>query len=295
MRRKVGLQKSSAAAVLAADESQTHRLTDIEVKEVSVVDRPANRRKFLVVKREPEAATMKISPEAKTELENKIKGILEAAEAVSKSLETAEAAAGAPTPAELTAALETMGKLLGVGATATQAESQPTEKAKPTPPPKKDEDEGDPDTEEEDDEDEDEDEAKKKTKDSAKDVAKAGRKMARGRKERLAAAVTALKDLLSEVDDSDAPAAPKVETAKAAAPDTAVVSALRELSEHVAVITKAMSRQKERLDQLAKSTGGSRQVVTEKSDVAESSEVSWPLDMNKQPTRENTPLSKSFF
>lgn len=290
MRRRVGVQK--AAAATASAEPQTHRLTDIEVKEVSFVDRPANRRKFLVVKREQRAKEpepMKISPEAKTELQDKIKGILEAAGAVSKSLETAEAAEGAPTPAELTAALETMGKLLGVGATATAP--QETEKAKPPLAPKKDDEEEDEEDEESEDvaTDEEEDEAKKK----AKGVAKAGKKMARGRKDQLAAAVNALTALLAEVDD-----VPKAQPATkvVAKSDDSVNAALRELSAHVAVISKAVSKQKERLDQIAKSSSGSRQVSTEKAGEAEVvDDISWPMDMNKPRTRENTPVDKSFF
>lgn len=112
------------------DDAQVFRLTDIEVEEVSIVDRAANKRKFLVTKADPPAApapsaapavpaptpapapapdpgpktepTMRLSPEMKAELVKRIATALERVQALGTLIGGAEEVAGMlEIPAEL--------------------------------------------------------------------------------------------------------------------------------------------------------------------------------------------------
>jgi len=272
MRRKVRVSKADEAVV----EPQTHRLTDIEVHEVSVVDRPANQRKFLVVKHDTSKApegkvpAMKLTAKAKADLAAVVKGLQDATAGVAKSIEAAEVADAAETPKELTDALAAIVKLASVNA-----------------PP-----------------------------DPEDAVTKAGRKLSQARQEKLRTGVTALVELLSEVSDPVEEETPTevtpsfAATAKGKTPpppppaapvvDPAIVATLKEMSGTLATLTKAVGIQKERIDKMGGSPAATSQqqsVATEKArvDAERDQEVSWPLDMNRPITRASTPVEKSFF
>lgn len=61
MKRRVRINKSDAAesGTVVAETKPTHRLTGISVDEVSIVDRPANQRKFLLIKQQQKAEEVK--------------------------------------------------------------------------------------------------------------------------------------------------------------------------------------------------------------------------------------------
>lgn len=152
MKLRQRIAKSDVAtAVDPTDESKkpkTHRLTGISVNEVSIVDRAANKRNYIVVKRDgvlhvekdvppggqpqpappaqptaPVAPTLRISPELKA----KVTGILTTAQErigiISKVLEGSSETPGAPPPQELMDALTQLAQLFAADA------------APPTPPP----------------------------------------------------------------------------------------------------------------------------------------------------------------
>lgn len=294
MRVRARIAKSDTAETAP----KTHRLTDIVVEEVSIVDRPANQRKFLVVKHadgaadteEPKTTSpaegerkvtpMKIAPQEKSKLAETLKSVVDAAAEISKQLEAAEAADGAALPEELSTAVAALAKLLPAGA----GKEIVTPEAPAA--------EG--------------------------DVAKAGRKISQGRLEALIQTRALLDQVISEVKPGETAAAadadesettteksaPAAAPAAVAAPVTdasaEVLKELRDqlaaLTETVEVLVKAGGIQKKRIDELAAASGGSRQVQTEKSEGEnEPEEVSWPMDMNNPIKKSTTPVEKSFF
>lgn len=297
MRRKVGVTKAESATATA---TPTHRLTDIVVHEVSFVDRPANRRKFLVVKRDTTAkddevkepkgtegpTKMKITPKAKKELSAKLKRVLTALESAEEDESQDKL------PEELEATLASLAGLV--------SEQKTPEKETPKEEPESDDDEdededSDDETEAEGSKDDGEEKLAAKPDGDKGEVAKAGRKMAKTRTEKLRNAVTALSALLSEVDDDSEPE-PTQKSAKKKVVKSEEDPLLREIAENLTLVTKAVAIQKQRLDKLAKSSNGSRQAGLEKSGAPQSDqEISWPQDMNRPIRPETTPVEKSFF
>lgn len=279
MRVKARIAKAEAA------KKQTTQLTGIVTEEVSIVDRAANKRVFLVVKNAGAAGAgattpqtddaggstkMKISSTEKARIAQVVKSIQDALAAVSNTLETAEEIDGAETPAELTKALVAIAKLVGIEPTA----------------------EG--------------------------DVEKAGRKISAARLETMRQAHALLGEVISGAEPTTPPAEETEEPppeaavkAKKSAPlavvpppapvvaaaDPATVAAIRELTDTVQVLVKAVGIQKKRIDTIAANGGGSRQQPVEKGDEPDDKEqeVAWPLDMNRPHTKANTPVEKSFF
>lgn len=287
MRRKAGIIKAELAA---AAEDETHELTGIVVHEVSVVDRPANKRKFLLVKRdasteEQKDAGMKLQGAKKDELLKAMKGLQETAAAITAAVEKATVADDAATPNELQKALEGIAALSA--ALVPQAPAPATVATTPAVAP-------------------------------TEPAVKAGRKLSTARSAKLQQATGMLVELLTEIagtpateaTEEEAPeetakaavAKPKVAAAPAApATDPALMATLTTLTEGLSSLTKAMKIQKERLDQMSTGAPGSNQ--PRGSDLSEgermraekSRPVSWPLDMNDPITKENTPAEISFF
>lgn len=256
---------------------KVNRLSNIVVEEVSIVDKPANQRVFLVVKSEkgdggttppppepPDAATrptgmapLKISATEKAKYTTALAAIAAKVSEVAKALEGAEVVEGVATPEAVTKAFADIGALLGV------------------------------------------------------EVGKAGRKISAPRLEAMRQAHTLLGQVIAEADppELEAPAEPAAKSAVApvappaapppAAPvaDPAVTAAIKEMTETMGVLVKAVGVQKKRIDELSSSDGGSRQVPVDKSETAADGEedLSWPLDMNRPFKRESTPVEKSFF
>lgn len=261
-------------------EKPVNKLSDITVEEVSIVDRPANRRQFLIIKSAVGApaekpAPMQISAKDKATLTRKVQAANAAIEAMQAALDSAEEADGATVPDELTNAMDAVSKLLGKAAPKEEPKPEPKPEAKPEP----------------------------KAED---DVNKAGRKFSAANEQKLRDAQKLIAELLGDgakADDSpDVPetaATAKTETQKAEDKPDATAIALNSLTDTVATMIRAMKAQKARIDELTTSTPGSRQVNTEKSDEDEKPPAedafSWPMDMNRPHTRANTPIEKSFF
>jgi hypothetical protein len=256
------------------------RLSNIVVEEVSIVDKPANQRVFLVVKSDgtgaaggqpatppvtppvtpPPAAVLKVSPADKVKYTTALKAIEAKVAEISKALEGAEAAEGAATPEAITKAFADIGQLLGI------------------------------------------------------EVEKAGRKISATRLEAMRQAHILLGQVIAEADpepaaepaakSADPPAGTRVlngtgNPARPAPVDAGVATALKEMTETMGVLVKAVGVQKKRIDELATSDGGSRQVPVEKAgehgDGDEPPAQSWPIDMNRPFKRDTTPVEKSFF
>lgn len=278
MRVRAKLNKADAAPTADEQTEAVNKLSDITVEEVSIVDRPANRRTFLVVKSargtaaEPAAekpAPMKISAEEKAKLTQKVQAASTAIDAMKTVLDTAEEAAGAGVPEELRATMEAVGKLLG----------------KP--------------------------EAKPEVKPAEGDVEKAGRKFSAANEAKLRDAQKLISDLLGEGAKDDEPDVPETAasaTTKAAEPkpETKVeknetAEAIASLTNVVSTLVTAVKAQKARIDELSTSTPGSRQVskaaegVDDEPETKTEEEFTWSMDMNRPHTRANTPVEKSFF
>src|SRR4051812_28595030 len=66
MPREIGHSSTIVSRVSKADQAdKIYRLTDMEVEEVSMVDRAANKRKFLVVKRDGDPMSTQVQPDGK--------------------------------------------------------------------------------------------------------------------------------------------------------------------------------------------------------------------------------------
>ena len=253
--------KLSKSTVGVPEEKPTTQLTDLTVEEVSLVDRAATRRTFLIVKNAPpetpaeKPAAMKITASDKAKLVQKLAAARAAMEAVGTVLETAEEAEGVELPKELQDSIEKVGKLFV---------EQPQTPAVPQQP---------------------------------EVTAKAGKKFSAANEAKLRDAQKLLNELLGgaeepKEEEDDEP------VAAAKADESATLQAIASLADTVDKLVTAAKVQKGRLDQLESSTAGSRQVS--KADDVDSpappqKEYSWPLDMTQPRTRENTPPEKSFF
>lgn len=262
------------------------KLTDIEVEEVSIVDRPAIRRRFLMVKRlagaqqpEPEHAPMKLSPEQKQNLTKQIDAARAALEQMTAAVGSAEETPGAEMPAALTKALNELGALITAPATPAAAPAAPA-----TPP----------------------------ATPSTDDVEKAGRKISAANQQKLEAVMNGLKELFaSVVGEPDAP--PEIAaTAKSATPPAApaapapsteiagIEKAIGELASTMTSLTKAVRTQRARLDEVCNATPESRQVNLDKAaarsdaPVDDEPEFTWSMDMNRPLGKDNVPVEKRF-
>lgn len=271
--------------------STTNRLTGIVVNEVSIVDRAANQRKFLVVKDAPfpppsaapappagaappvPAPAWSIAPELKQRIAAVLKTAQDKIVALNKALETATETPGAAAPPELVTELTEIGGLFI---------AKPAPAAPPTPP------------------------------GAPAPTEKAGRKISAARLAQLLTAQETLTSLIAEVQD--APAEPedakepgekapaKKEEGDAAPPAPAQVPAeLTEIKDTLVALSAAMGKmtqvfegQNARIETLAKSRGESRQADLDKPTVRkEARPVVWGLDMNR-PLAPDAPADKRF-
>lgn len=142
-------------------------------------------------------------------------------------------------------------------------------------------------------------------------VEKAGRRMAKERLERYKAAVKMLSDLLSELEPGDGladPAAPATPTAGAAqvgkADESASIPVVVTVDPQVAAVVKAVGdltaivkKQGETLDRVTKTAPASAQIPVEPKRLAPGvpeGDVSWPLDMNRDLGRDSVAKDVSF-
>lgn len=266
----------------AEGDAETNRLSGIVVNEVSIVDRAANQRKFLVVKEAPPAPpsaapatpptptpapAWTIAPDLKAQLSTVLKTASEKIASLIKRLNTATEAPGAEEPQELATLLSEIGALF----------AKPPDTADNAP--------------------------------GLAPAAKAGRKLSGARLQRLNTIRTQIDELISEVDDSTADGddndaavakttARKGEEPPAAAEPaslTEIKDALAELGTTLGKMMLVFEGQNSRIDTLAKNRGESRQVDLEKSlrkQPAEE-EVVWSMDMNKPITRD-APAQRRF-
>lgn len=270
-----------AASDETADPKATHRLTDISVKEVSIVDRGANKRTYLVVKDDPQPPappaaptapappTLRISAELKTKVLGQLTTAQERIGVIQKVLEGASETPGAPPPQELMDALAQLAALFTDTAQPPAAAPPAPPPAAPPPPAAK----GDP-----------------------AETEKAGRKMSAARIAQLEEMRTTLSTMISEVsgdsdkkDEEEEKAAPASTEKTAAAPviPPAPIPELDELKTSVKGISETMDKmflvfqgQKARIDELSKSRGASRQVDVDGSDSKpKSTKVIWDTDM----------------
>lgn len=152
MKHRQRVQKSDVAPGAVDDESPKHRLTGISVNEISIVDRAANKRKYLVVKRDgvlhvekdfppphggpqqqapappvpptaPAPPTLRISPELKTKVIGILKTAQERIGVIAKVVEGSSETPGAAPPQELMDALSQLAQLF---APAAAPPAQPT-------------------------------------------------------------------------------------------------------------------------------------------------------------------------
>ena len=277
----------------STDESQAiHRLRDIVVEEVSLVDRAANKRRFLVVKRSDAMADANSVDDEEDDTESedtvvkpkKAAGESEADESADE--DTAEASPEKTKPPKkkkqakgsLDTVTEALKRLMVVAKglqqapdmdVATELESVASLLHK---------------------------------KDAAKDpVLKAGARMARGRLERFHKAIELLSTILEELtatDDAEESEAVPTAGAAEAKPVTDTADASPVISELVAEMQKlarVVKRQDEELSGLRQTRGVSNAIQVDGARRAEPQEVSWPFDMNRPISRDKVRKEVSFF
>jgi hypothetical protein len=282
MKNRVRIRKSEEAATV--DSPPTNRLTAITVNEVSIVDRAANQRKYLVVKEAaaqpgvpppaappavappppaPPVAQLRISPELKMKIGTILKAAQEKIVAIAKALETAAETPGAPPPQELIDALTGLSGMFA--APAAPAPAQPA----PAPAP------------------------------VAAPAMKAGKKISAARLALLTSAQASLKTIIDEVtaagaddDETEEPSTPAktgksdplAEPLVATPPDPqlgALQTQLDSLAGLVGKMTLVFETQNQRIAEVTKSVRGeSRQVELDKGS-AKPQRVVWDLDMAK--------------
>ena len=323
-------QDANMTAARASEQgSDLRRLRDIVVEEVSLVDRAANKRRFLVVKRSDgmsgddgesgvEKAKKKPAPQDEQTDEAKAKKPPqdEAADDAEKAKgDTADEASDAepkPKPkrkADLALPADLKEALL---ATLTQAMERLMALANQI------KDAGEPDAEADDPSLPEElgseidaiaellGEATTKSgkKRAAKaDVAKGGSRMAKDRLDRFQKAMALLSDILKEITQSnEETAAPTAGAAEAGVkkrgPEAGSPAApgLKELAAGIGELTRVVKRQEEELTRLRQTRGVSNAIPVDSGGRrAEPQEVSWPLDMNRPISRDKVRKEVSFF
>lgn len=297
MKHRVRVQKDETPATPAGDATPTNRLTGISVNEVSIVDRAANKRKYLVVKEDaltvakdapavpppaaptapappttptPPAATLQISPELKAKVLGALKIAQERIGIISKVLEGSSETPGAAPPQELMDALQELVKILSpvAGPTVTPQPEIPA----PTAP---------------------------ATKEDATPTEKSGRKMSAKRIEQLQSAKGVIDSLLADVTAEEAAEGgddatsteKKVVTEKAdpasggasatPAVDQKLDGILNGLSSTVSKMTTLFELQNKRIDELSKSRGGSQQPDLDAKPKPVQKQTIWEMDMAK--------------
>lgn len=307
MKTRHRIQKAEEAAATVDDDATqaaTHRLTGITVKEVSVVDRAANKRKYLLVKEDdakkaapppaapaatppppapptgPTPETLRISPELKTQVMGALQDAQSKIGVITKVLEGSSETPGAPPPQELMDALQQLASMF-LSPDATPPVTPPA-----VPPPA----------------------ATTKTEGAQGEpvpAAKAGRKLSAARLAQLQTARDTLAALIDDVSEAaaeggaeqpageDAPAAEKsTKAAQPAAPavDAQVIALRGEVQQMAASMAESMKKmstvfeaQNQRIADLAKSHGVSAQADLDTTPAAKPAKVVWDLDMAAKP------------
>jgi len=289
--------------------SEVHRLVDMVVEEVSLVDRAANQRRFLLVKRSEEDVTTENDndetdqdhePDGDTTTEggdNAEAGDAGAPSSAAAAAPTAGVTAAASRPAPtassqatteaVVAALEAMSGVVEM--LATQATTEKAAPKKPPRPPQADEndDESDELDDEEDDADEDEEPAPRPRRRGRGKPAPTRRAKADEPIAQVKGALGRLEALVRGM--APAPTPPP----KPATPDLA--SQLNGVQKAIAELKTLVTGQAERLRTVEKNVGlpASRPVEGQRGK-AKADDVSWPLDLNQPVDREHVDKSVSF-
>lgn len=310
-RQRVRKADDATAATPTTTAAATHRLTDISVEEISIVDRAANKRKYLMVKNAdgttdvvktgvakdgpppapqapappqppttPAPATLTISPELKAQVLGILKAAQEQIGVISKVLEGSSETPGAAPPKELMDALAQLAKTLTPPTTAAPATppAPAPHAAPPAAPP-----------------------AIGKV-----DAEKAGKKISASTLAQLTAAHTTIGSLIAEAQAPETtdpttetaapPATPPADPAEKAtpqppaAPPVAAPAVAPELQKQIETMADTVNKmavlfqaQAKQLEDLRKSRGSSQQADLDGADVKKKSEVvSWPLDMARR-------------
>lgn len=252
------------------------RLHDMVVEEVSLVDRAANKRRFLLRKR---GETM----ETNTELQSDGNGGFVTTSAAAQAAQVPEASA---TSTEKAKDEDEMKRPNARHDAMPEPPEKPSGKPKPkspfpgAAPPFEAKAETDP-------------------------VVKAGAKMRKERLERMKAALKALNDLLTEIDVSDSePSAGCAATEKAEIVTPVTSSApvapsapnpeVQKLVQVVENLAHVVKTQGSTLEKITKAAPTSTQVAVESKQTPRRSEVSWPLDMNDPVDRDHVEKDVSF-
>lgn len=290
MKQRVRVQKSAPAAE-TTDTTETNRLTGISVNEVSIVDRAANQRRYLIVKEDKQAAfpppaggapppaappagqppappppapQLKVSPEFKAKVVGVLRAASEKIAIIQKALETAAETPGVPPPQELMDALTGLSGMFATAPPAPPAAPPAPAAAPPAP------------------------------------AMKAGKKISAARLALISDAKAALDKIISDVsgaDDADDAEPEKTEksaestttttTLEPAAPVVndelaSIRTSIEGLAGLVGKMTQLFEGQNSRIDQLTKARGQSRQVDLDKAGGARREEkVVWDMDMAK--------------
>jgi len=293
------------------ERSGVHRLVDMVVEEVSLVDRAANQRRFLLVKRsEEDVTTENESDETDQDHEPDGDDTTEGGENADAgdAGEPSSAAAGAPTaggtaassrpaPAAssqatteaVVAALEAMSGVVEM--LATQATTEKAAPKKPPRPPQADEDDDESDEldDEEDDADEDEEPAPPPRRRGRGKPAPTRRTKADEPIAQVKAALGRLEALIRGGTRAPAASAPSTSTT----PDLA--AQLDGVHKAITELKTLVTGQAERLRTVEKNVGlpASRAVEGQRGK-AKADDVSWPLDLNQPVDREHVDKSVSF-
>jgi hypothetical protein len=271
----------------ADDEQAVHRLRDIVVEEVSLVDRAANKRRFLVVKRSDAMANPDILDED-DETEEDVAQKADATDAAASSEVDAEVhampeKAKAPKKKKqakgaLPAVTEALKRLMAVAKGLQQSPNMDVSvelEGVATLLGKKDTDKA--------------------------PVAKVGARMAKTRLERFHKAVELLSAILEELTDADdvdgEEMVPTAGAAEAKPPPEAAAHSpmVADLVSEMQKLARVVKRQEEELSGLRQARGVSNAIQVDSARRAESQDVSWPFDMNRPISRDKVRKEVSFF
>jgi len=256
-----------------------HRLIDIEVEEVSLVDRAANKHRFLIVKREDgvfdndddDEQTEKASDPTTAAAIAALEGLISIMELLTS------AGADDPRIAELATELRTTAEQLGGAPTdAEKARKKPAAGGGP---------EGAPD-------DDDEPEEGKPGKGEPVDgdaTTDGKKKPAKKNTAAVEASIASAKALLGKL------AALKRTTKASPAPPPITSAELSKLTEAIGALNSSMQEQQKRLGHVEKHVGLPNSAPpAERVTKNEPAEASWPLDLNRPKGRENVDKTLSF-
>lgn len=247
-----------------AREPGVHRLVDMVVEEVSLVDRAANKRRFLVVKRDAPMTKQEPKPPSEDAKDDAPPPKKKPA----KKADTADAIATASAILErLTAAVELLGDasdedadqiLIELASELSEAASEIAEAAGVA--------------------EDDEEETEKRKRSVSESVAK----------------VREILEQVSALLTKDTPPATDNAPPPSPAPDTGVSKQLESVAASLHTLTDAVKEQGQRLARVEKGTGMPNSRAHDERPPARDEEIGWPLDMNRPLDRESVDKATSF-